>query len=128
MGFVSHCVLERMKGDLERCTWHISHRKEEEGDGGGGSEPGTSSRAPGHLLLPPVAGLHPAGDQTSVPAGWWTCRNSHWCALILGNCVERTQHPHGDAQEMAHVEPPRALGSVFVLEARGKAAVLAAER
>ena len=35
--------------------------------------PGTSSRAPGHLLLPPVAGLHPAGDQTSVPTWRAVC-------------------------------------------------------
>ena len=54
-----------------------------------------------------------------MPAGWWTCRNSCWCALTLGNCVERTQHPHGDVQEMAHVEPPP-LWAVSLFWRRGE--------
>ena len=35
--------------------------------------PGTSSRAPGHLLLPPVAGFHPAGEQASAPTWGAVC-------------------------------------------------------
>ena len=72
-----------MKGDLERCLWHISHRKQEEGDGGVGVSlpPGISSQAPGHLLLPPVAGLHPAGDQASAPT-WGAV-----CPLVGGHAV-----------------------------------------
>ena len=58
------------------------------------------------------------GGHAETPAGV----RSSW------ETVDRTQHPHGDAQERAHVEAPPTLGSVFVLEARGKAAVLAAER
>ena len=68
MGFVSHCVLERMEGDLE-----TENRRKQAVGVGVSLPPGTSSWAAGHLPLPPVAGLHPAGDQTSVPTWRAVC-------------------------------------------------------
>lgn len=127
MGFVSHCVPERMEGDLE------TENRRKQVVGWGDFKPlQHSSRQLATCRCRLLLAFTLLVTRPSVPT--WRAV----CLLVGGHAetpagvhspwetVRGLQHPPSDVQEMAHGEPP--LWAVSLFWRRGKATVLTAER